>query len=269
MDVTDKDVIQGTVIPLLDSRRGSRNGGRAVARKLPRPPEGGPAVKRPHPLRAILLARVSTTKVEQANSPDRQIANLREQCRRRGWDVVELIVEKASGRQILSRPPVVRALERIFAYQADVLCVDHLSRLGRNAKEALEVLDLLHQVGAQLFDAHSEIDTSLPFGRFMFTLSASLHELDTAEYRRLILEGLERARARGTKLGKPQTFPDAAAKRARELRRVEKANGAIPSWAEVALMLQAEGFGKHSRGAISRAVGRLTEREPDDEEGAA
>jgi len=265
MDDTDKRVIQATGITPLDLRRRLRDRPRDVPRKLPRPPAGGPVVRRPSPLRAILLARVSTKHVEQAHSPDRQIANLREHCRRRGWEVVEIIIEKASGRQILDRPPVARALQRIFAYEADVLCVDHLSRLGRNAKEALEVLDMLRQVDAHLFDAHYELDTSAPFGRYMFTNWTALLELETADRRIKILEGLERAKRRGVKLGKPRRFTDAAARRALELRREERADGSVPSWGEIALMLQAEGFGKHGRGAISRAVGRMIDEEPETE----
>lgn len=216
-------------------------------------------MERRHPLRAILLARVSTKHAEQDTSPDRQLARLEAIAQQHGWIVVDRIAEKASGRQILDRPPVARALQRIVNFEADVLAVDHLSRLGRNAREALEVIDILHHPGVngELYEATYNLDTSNPLGRHIFTVFAALLELETADRKAKIYEGLERARARGTKLGKPSTITDAAKKRAVEMRLEEKPDGGTYSWNEIKERLVAEGFGKFSRGAISRAVVRL------------
>ena len=214
-------------------------------------------VTRPKPLRAILLARVSTRHVEQDTSPDRQLASLEAIALGHGWTVVDRIVEKASGRQILDRPPVARALDRIVNFEADILAVDHLSRLGRNAKEALEVIDVLKAAGGELYEATYKLDTSNPLGRYIFTAFAALLELETADRKEKILEGLERARARGVKLGKPSTISDRAKSRAVELRLEEKADGQHYSWNEIRLMLQAEGHGKISRSTISNAVLRV------------
>lgn len=214
-------------------------------------------MSRPIPLRAILLARVSTTHVEQDTSPDRQLARLDALATARGWTVVDRIVERTSGAQILDRPPVARALDRIVSFEADVLVVDHLFRLGRNVRELLEVVELLKSCGGHFCDASHNIDTTGPLGRLVFTLLAAVGEFEIQDRREKVNEGLARARARGVKLGKPSTVPDAVMRRAYELRHQEKADGELPSWNEVRLLLQAERLGKHSRGAISRGVKRL------------
>jgi DNA invertase Pin-like site-specific DNA recombinase len=267
MDDTDQRVIQLTGVTPLDFARQRGDRRSDVPRRLPpKPPAGGPAVQRRHPLRAILLARVSTKHAEQDTSPDRQLARLEAIAKERGWVVVDKIAEKASGRQILDRPPVARALQRIVDFEADVLAVDHLSRLGRNAREALEVIDILHHPGvnAELYEATYKLDTTNPLGRHIFTAFASLLELETADRRRKIIEGLDHARSKGKKLGKPSTIGAAAKARAFQMRLEEKPNGDPPSWNEIKDRLADEGFGKFNRGAISRAVTRMRTAEPID-----
>jgi len=179
----------------------------------------------------------------------------------RGWTVVDRIVEKASGAQVIDRPPVARALDRIVRGDADILVVDHLFRLGRNVKEMLEVVDILKASGAHFYDATHGLDTTGPFGRLIFTVLAAIGEFQAADGRAKILEGLERARQRGVKLGKPSGITDKAKARAVELRLEEKADGSSYSWNEIRLMLQAEGHGKISRSTISNAVLRVLSNE--------
>lgn len=226
-------------------------------RKLPKPVLGGEPVNRPHPLRAILLARVSTNHTDQDTSPDRQLARLEKLSEARGWEVVERIVERTSGSQILDRPPVARALDRIVDGRADVLVVDHLFRLGRNVKELLEVVEILKNSGGHFYDATHNVDTTGPMGRLIFTMLAAVGEFEVQDRKEKIYEGLARARERGVKLGKPSSIPDNVKARALALRLEERADGSVPSWNEIRLMLQAETKVKYSRGAISRAVLRM------------
>jgi DNA invertase Pin-like site-specific DNA recombinase len=215
---------------------------------------------RPYPLRAILLCRVSTKHAEQETSSERQLARLEAIALDRGWRVVGRISEKHSGAHVLDRPAVAAALDRIIANQADVLVVDHLFRLGRNVKELLQVIDTLAAVGGSFYDATHQIDTSGPIGRMVFTLAAAMGEYEIADRRRKIVEGLDRARARGSKLGQKRVVPLAVAARARALRDVGP-DVRVPSWAEVCLLLRAEGLGKYSRGAISSNVWSLERAE--------
>jgi DNA invertase Pin-like site-specific DNA recombinase len=219
-------------------------------------------VTRPKPLRAILLARVSTNHEDQDTSPDRQLARLEALAEAHGWTVVDRIVERASGAQILDRPPVARALQRIVDYEADVLMVDHLFRLGRNVRELLEVIDVLDKAGGGFYDATHKLDTTGPFGRLIFTVLAAVGEFEIYDRRAKILEGLERARARGTRLGKPSSMSDAARARAVALRVEELDRGFPYSWNEIRKMLKAEGLGDYSRSTIVNAVGRALAMTP-------
>lgn len=214
-------------------------------------------MNRPEPLRAIILARVSTKHASQDTSPERQTARLEDLARGRGWRVVDRVIERDSGARVTSRPAVAAALDKILANKADVLLVDHLFRLGRNARELLEVIDTLAACGGSFYDATHAIDTTGPLGRMIFTVYASIGEFEIADRRQKVREGLGRARARGRVLGRPRVLPLEVVQRAAELRMTTNAEGRSPSWAEVALLLQAERRGKYSRGAISTACWKL------------
>jgi len=202
--------------------------------------------------RAILLARVSTSKEVQKKSIDRQLAALRATARARQWDVVlELLVDE-SGRNVIGREDVRQALDLITRRRADILAVDHMFRLGRNTKEMLETVDIIAAAGGNFYEQEREIDTTGPFGRFVFTVIAATGEFYVRDNSRKIREGLERARAQGRIGGRRPTIDYAKLPRARALRR-----GRSPaSWATIARELGG------TRGAWSRAVSRAGVAKP-------
>ena len=215
-------------------------------------------MNRPRELRAILVARVSTTHAEQDTSPDRQIARLEALAAGRGWRVVRTVVERESGTRVLARPAIAAALDDIVSGRADVLMVDHLWRLGRNTREVLAVIDTIAAAGGAFVDAsNTALDTTGPLGRMIFTVFAAIGEMQAAETRQKIREGLARARKRGRVFGRPRKIPLAVLERARVLRTEPRADGRAPSWSEIALMIQAETRTKYSRGAISGGVWAL------------
>jgi DNA invertase Pin-like site-specific DNA recombinase len=213
-------------------------------------------MNRPAVLRAILIARVSTTKSSQDTSPERQLENGRRLASSRGWQIVDAIVEKASGARVTSRPAVASALDKITRHEADVLVVDNLTRLGRNTRELLEVIDLLDAAGGAFVDVSQPmLDTTTPHGRMLYTFNAALATYYREAHRASVIDGLAHARRRGKIFGRPRTVPLdvlVLAKQYRDERPTEPY-----TWAEIALLVQAKTRKKYSRGALSRGVGRL------------
>lgn len=194
--------------------------------------------------RAILLARVSTSKESQESSIDRQLAALRATAGARGWDIVlELLVDE-SGRNVLGREDIKQALDLIIRKRADILAVDHLFRLGRNTKEMLETVDVIAAAGGAFYEQDHEIDATGAFGRLVFTVIAATGEFYIRDNSKKIREGLARARAKGKVLGRRRTLNYARLPRALQLR-----DGGM-SWTEIAGQLGG------SPGAWSRAVSR-------------
>jgi len=197
--------------------------------------------------RAILLARVSTSKESQETSIDRQLARLRTTAAARGWTVVlELLVDE-SGRNVLGREDIKQALDLIVHKRADVLAIDHLFRLGRNTKEMLEAVDIIAAAGGAFYEQEREIDATGPFGRLVFTVIAATGEFYIRDLSKKIREGLQRAKERGVRLGRQPTLDYAKLPRARELR----AEDPPRSWTAIAGELGG------SPGAWSRALSRV------------
>lgn len=90
-----------------------------------------------------------------------------------------------------------------YARPNDLLCVVRLDRLGRSLKELLETVDFLktHKIG--LMSLEEKIDTSSAAGELIFHVFGAIAHFE----RRLISErtkdGIEAARLRGKKLGRP------------------------------------------------------------------
>jgi DNA invertase Pin-like site-specific DNA recombinase len=159
--------------------------------------------------------------------------------------VLELLVDE-SGRDVTGRDDIKQALDLIVRRRASILAVDHLFRLGRNAKEMLETVDIISAAGGAFYEQEHELDTTGPFGRLMFTVFAAMGEFYVRDGSRKIREGLQRARERGVRLGRKATLDYAKLPRARELR----AQRPPRSWTAIAGELGG------SPGAWSRAVSR-------------
>jgi DNA invertase Pin-like site-specific DNA recombinase len=55
---------------------------------------------------------------------------------------------------------------------------------------------------------HETIDTTTPMGRMMFSIAGAFAEFEHAVIRERIMDGLERAKAEGKKLGRPKKIFD-------------------------------------------------------------
>lgn len=149
-------------------------------------------------------ARVST----QDQSLDLQIDALKAA----GCD--EIYCEKVSGMKD-DRPE----LERLLAYArpGDTLVIYKLDRLGRSTKRLLELAEELDRRGIELVSIRDQIDTSTAVGKAMFRMLMVLAEME----RDIIVErtraGLEAARARGRKGGRPVKYGEGNAKLAHAL----------------------------------------------------
>lgn len=116
------------------------------------------------------------------------------------YGVDEIITEKMTG-TTKERP----ALKELFGKirSGDQVVVYKLDRIGRSTKDLIEIVDTFEKKQVDFVSIQDQIDTSSAMGRFFFRTIASIAELE----RDIILErtkaGLEAARARGRKGGRP------------------------------------------------------------------
>ena len=117
-------------------------------------------------------------------------------CERVFQDLVNGIVN--------TRPNLNQALN--FARPGDTLVVWRLDRLSRSLRDLIETVTLLESRGVQLKSLHESIDTASSSGKLIFHLFGALAEFERNLIKERTLAGLQAARARGRKGGRPPTL---------------------------------------------------------------
>jgi peptidoglycan hydrolase-like protein with peptidoglycan-binding domain/DNA invertase Pin-like site-specific DNA recombinase len=125
-------------------------------------------------------------------------------CRRRGWNLVELVrdVEAAAGGS-LKRPGLMYAMERVGKGEASCIVVSELSRLAGSAVDLSRVLESLVRTDGRLVVMDVGLDTASDAGRIA---ANSLLRVGSWERQRVLestRKGLEAAKARRAAAGLP------------------------------------------------------------------
>lgn len=137
-------------------------------------------------------ARVST---EQQNL-DRQLDMLQK------YGVDFIYNEKMTGTK-RNRPELEKLLERLT--EGDTVVVESLSRLGRSTKDLIWLMETFNSKGVNLVSLKESIDTTTSTGKLLFTLMSAIAQFERDVIVDRTREGLNSARARGRKGGRPRT----------------------------------------------------------------
>ena len=160
--------------------------------------------------RVALYARVST----DSQTTENQLLQLRAVAERHGWTVVAEYVDHgvsgAKGRQ--GRPQFDALLNGVARREFDMIAAWSVDRLGRSLQDLLGFLMELQAKRVDLYLHQQALDTSTPMGKAMFQLCGVFAELERSIIQERVKAGLERARAKGTTLGRPKTQPKVEAK---------------------------------------------------------
>lgn len=159
------------------------------------------------PIPAAILVRVSTKKQETA----RQVSDLRAVAASKGWEVIEIAEELVSGTKDASeRTGLTHVRELVEAGKVKKVLVHEVSRLARRNSVAHEFLEFLDSHGVSLYWHAQGIETLLPNGKrnpaasIMFSLLAEMARAERETMVERINSGLDEARRKGVKLGRPK-----------------------------------------------------------------
>lgn len=115
--------------------------------------------------------------------------------------VDKLFIDKCSGKD-RQRPQLTACLD--YLREGDTLYIDELSRLGRNLKDLIEIIEILNKKGVALKSLKESLDTATPQGKLMFHMLGAIDEFE----RELILqrqrEGIQEAKKAGKYKGRKQ-----------------------------------------------------------------
>jgi len=157
---------------------------------------------------AALYARVSTKTGSQ--NPDTQIRELREYCKRRGWEVAGEYTDAGVSGVKRERPELDRLLAECRKRRVDAVVVYRYDRFARSLRQLVNALEEFRALGIEFVSLHEGVDTSTPNGRLVFGIFASIAEFERELIRERVRSGLAAARARGKRIGRPRKSVDAA-----------------------------------------------------------
>ena len=118
--------------------------------------------------------------------------------------------EKISGKNA-KRPELQAMLE--YVREGDTVYVKDLSRLARNTKDLLNIVEYLTNKGVALKSIKENIDTSTNFGKLMITFLAAIYEFERANLLERQRDGIAVAKMQGKykgskKVAKPDNFDE-------------------------------------------------------------
>ena len=115
-------------------------------------------------------------------------------------NVEKVYIEKISGKTTAGR----EQLQEMMAYirELDVVVVESISRLARNTRDLLDIIDKFDKKGVTFISQKENIDTNTPTGRFMLTVFAAVAQLEREYMLARQKEGIAVAKAEGKYKGR-------------------------------------------------------------------
>ncbi|MBO06372.1 MAG: resolvase [Parcubacteria group bacterium] len=148
-----------------------------------------------------LYARVSTN---NGQNPETQLLDLRQYCQSRDFEIYKEFVDKGISGAKDRRPGLDAMMKAAKQRKFDALIVFKFDRFARSTKHLIESLELFRSLKIDFISYSESIDTSTSMGKCVFEIMAALAEFERSLIRERILSGIRRAKAQGTKLGRPR-----------------------------------------------------------------
>src|SRR5437868_3907527 len=165
-------------------------------------------------MRVVGYVRVSTS--EQADGGAglaAQRAAIINECKRRGWQLVEVIEDAGYSAKDMRRPGVQEALRVLAAPDASALVVAKLDRLSRSMIDFTALMGKAQKQGWALVALDCAVDTTTPAGEAMANVLATFAQFERRLISQRTREALAVKRSQGVRLGRPSTMDPAIKRR--------------------------------------------------------
>ena len=155
--------------------------------------------------KAVIYARVSSTGERQ--STERQVADLKRYAAASGMEVVAVYEEKASGAK-KDREQLAECMAFLESGGAEHLLVSELSRLGRNLRQVLEVVERLTEKEINIYFQAQGVNTIVDGKpdatvKAMVSMFGAFAELERTMIVDRLQSGREIAKVKGKRMGRP------------------------------------------------------------------
>ena len=169
-------------------------------------------------MRAAIYARVST----DDQSTDAQLGDLRRYAEQRTWGVVQEFVDEGVSGAKRQREGLDALMTGARRRDFDIVLVWRFDRFARSSRHLVDALETFRSLGVQFVSFQEQIDTGSPMGEAMFTIIATMAQLERNLIRERVKMGLRNAREKGKRLGRPNQWGEEELQRVADLRRAGK-----------------------------------------------
>jgi DNA invertase Pin-like site-specific DNA recombinase len=154
--------------------------------------------------RVAIYARVSTDKQTCVN----QLTELRAVAERMGYTIIQEFIDEGISGTKASRPALDSMMKMATQRRFDMVMCWSIDRLGRSLQNLIALLNQLESLKIDLFFHQQAIDTSTPMGKMVFSILGALGAYERELIRERVIAGLQTAKAKGVKLGRPSKMND-------------------------------------------------------------
>ena len=114
--------------------------------------------------------------------------------------VERVYLEKVTGKTQRGRVQLDAMLQ--YVREGDIVVVESISRIARNTRDLLEIVERLEEKGVDFVSKKESIDTKTPSGKFMLTIFGAIAQLEREYMLDRQREGIEIARQNGKYKGR-------------------------------------------------------------------
>lgn len=158
-------------------------------------------------IRVGIYVRTSTS---DKQDPEMQTRELRQFVELKGWEIVSVYEDKGFTGSNSNRPAFNRILADSKSRKIDMIAVWKLDRFSRSLRDLVVTLEDLGEMGVGFVSIKDGLDLSTSQGRLLMGVIAVFAQFERDLIVMRVNSGLEHARQRGQKLGRPLVRDDSA-----------------------------------------------------------
>ncbi len=153
-------------------------------------------------IRAIGYIRVSTDEqAKEGVSLENQEAKIRSYCDLKDFEILEIVQDAGISAKNLRRPGAQKVIEMAREQMFDAVVVYKLDRMFRSTSDALLTTKQFDKWGVGFHSISENLDTKSAMGKFFFTLTAALAEMEREIIGERTRDVLQRKKANGEVYG--------------------------------------------------------------------
>ena len=128
----------------------------------------------------------------------------------KAYNIDETFIEKLSGKD-MERPQLQTMIK--FSRKGDTIYIESFSRLARNTKDLLDIVEALGEKGVKVISLKEGLDTGTPTGKLMLTMIGAIATFERENLLERQREGIQLAKEQGKYKGRaakklPQNFDE-------------------------------------------------------------